>query len=470
MIISEYKVDLKQIEREIFRVVCEIGREMYREYLERFDEYLMVNRDRQKYRHKGKKQTTLKTVMGEVVYERAQYRFTDENGDAAGVYLLDEVIGEGVSGQISPLLSEKIVETSCELSYRKTAEAVSAMTGQTISHGGVWNVIQELGDRADKREREDAQLNKLNQSRGKREAKLLFEEQDGIWLNLQGQDRKKLGSSAEMKIAIAYDGAKQTGKSRFNLANKVACANFEGIDKFIGRKEGVIASCYNVDEVEQRIVNGDGAKWVRRSLNDDTAHFQLDPYHRNKAVFEHVSDPDARKIIFKLLYTKQIDTMFDVIDAYANSSADEHETAHYRMLETYFKNNRDGLVSYKHRGLELPQPPEGLVYRGCGAMESNVFSLIGRRMKRRRANWSISGGNNMARLLTLKSTGRLSRALSVFSPMCLPETHSQSIADDILSVAKSHLRVGKGYNGFRHAAIPAKLPFMKEIFSLKSLI
>ena len=468
MIIPREAVDLTQIERDIFRVVCELGRQMFREYLEQCDDQLMLHRDRQKYRHRGLKQTSLKTIMGEVVYERALYRYTDEEGKQPGVYLLDELIGEPVSGQISPLLAEKIAETSCEMSYRETAKAVSAMTGQTISHGGAWNVVQALGEQADKQEKEDARLAKLDQGRGQHEAKLLFEEQDGIWLNLQGDDRKRLGPSTEMKVAIAYDGASLTGKDRFRLANKVACANFEGIDKFVERKDGVIASYYNVDEIEQRIINGDGAAWIRRSLTDETVHFQLDPYHRNKAVFEHVSDPDARKLIMKLLYSKKIDRVLEVIDAYANSTGDEKEEKHYRALETYFRNNRDGLILYKRRGLDLPGPPDGLVYRNCGAMESNIFSLIGRRMKRRRANWSIDGGNNMARVLTLKATGRLSRALSSFATMCLPEQYTQPV-ETILSAAKSPQRVGKGYNGFRHAAIPASLPFMKDIFSLKPL-
>jgi len=403
------------------------------------------------------------------VYERALYRVTGEGGHQSRVYLLDELIGQPANGLISPLLAEKIAETSCEMSYRKTAEAVSAMTGQRISHGGVWDVVQALGGQADRQEKEDARLAKLNQGRGQHEAKLLFEEQDGVWLNLQGSDRKKLGPFAEMKVAIAYDGAQLTGKDRFRLADKVACANFEGINKFVGRKEGVIASYYNIDEIEQRIINGDGANWIRRSLADETAHFQLDPYHRNKAIYEHVRDPDARKIIMKLLYTKQIDTMLEVIDAYANSTGDEQEEKHYRALETYFRNNRDGLISYKRRGLELPEAPDGLVYRNGGAMESNIFSLIGRRMKRRRANWSINGGNNMARLLTLKATGRLSRAMSIFAPMCLPGQYSQPV-ESILSAAKSPQRVGKGYNGFHHASIPANLPFMKDICSLKPLV
>jgi hypothetical protein len=89
-------------------------------------------------------------------------------------------------------------------------------------------------------------------------------------------------------------------------------------------------------------------------------------------------------------------------------------------------------------------------------------------MKRRRANWSINGGNNMARILTLKATGLLHRTLSGFTSMCLPERYSQEIETN-LSAAKSVQRVGSGYNGFKQAAIPANLPFMKEIFALKPL-
>ena len=158
MIIPQASVDLSQIEEKIYQVVCELGRQMFREVLEQCDNELMLTRDHEKYRHKGKKQTTLKTVMGEVVYERALYRYTDEDGKKARVYLLDELIGEPVSGQISPLLAEKIAETSCEMSYREAAKAVSAMTGQTISHGGAWNVVQALGEQADKQEKEDVRL------------------------------------------------------------------------------------------------------------------------------------------------------------------------------------------------------------------------------------------------------------------------------------------------------------------------
>ena len=406
--------------------------------------------------------------MEEVEYSRVLYEFTDEQGNIGRIYLLDQAIGKAVCGQISHLLAEKIVETSCEASYRKTSEAISSMTGQTISHTGAWKVVQALGEEVNGQEKENALLAKENESLGQHEAKLLFEEQDGVYLNLQGKDREKHGPMHEMKVAIAYEGAKQTGKERFNLSGKVACANFESAAEFLKRKEGAIAAHYNIDEINLRIFNGDGANWMKGNLIDDTVHYQLDTFHRNKAIIEHIRDPEARKTLFKLLYSKQIDLLLDVIEAYSNSTEDENERDNFLKLLRYFQNNRDGLILYKRRGLELPEPSEGIVYRNCGAMESNIYSLIARRMKRRRANWSIKGGNNMARMLTLKATGRLHRTLSGFVPMCLPERYSREV-ETTLSAAKSPDKVGKGYNGFAHASIPPSQKWMKALFALKPI-
>jgi hypothetical protein len=369
---------------------------------------------------------------------------------------------------MSDLLAEKIAETSCELSYRKTAQTVSELTGQTISHTGAWNVVQAIGEKLDEKEQRAAVRAKNNEGIGQIETKLLFEEQDGVYLTLQGKDRKKLGKSAEMKIAIAYTGAKKTGKKRYNLVGKVACANFDGISKFYDRKEGVIAENYNVDEIEMRILNGDGANWIKRSLMDDTVHYQLDTFHRNKAVLQHVSGPDARKLIFKLIYSKQIDILFDVLEAYANSTEDEKERENYLQLLNYFKNNKDGLISYKRRGLNLPPAPECLEYRGCGAMESNVYTIISHRMKHRRANWSIQGGNNLAKLLTLKATGKLSEALSGLASIVLSERYAEKV-QTVLTPAKIPQRIGKGYNGFAHAEIPASQQWMKDLFAMRPI-
>jgi hypothetical protein len=468
MILTKTEIDINTLETEIYRYCCELGREILKTIITRLDNKLMLERDRGEYRHKGNRGTVLKTIMGEVEYERTIYEHKGENGTKNYVYLLDEALGFNTIGFVSDMLAERIAETSCEMSYRETAQAVSKLTGQMISHTGAWNVVQALGEKLDKKECRAAALAKAHHGEGTNETKLLFEEQDGVYLNLQGKDRKKVGNSAEMKVAIAYTGAKKTGKKRYNLIGKVACANFEGIDSFFSRKEGVIAETYNVDEIDKRVVNGDGANWIKRSVTDETVHYQLDTFHRNKAIMQNVSDPEARKTIFKLLYSKQIDLLLKVIDAYSNSTGDPKEQENYLQLLQYFQNNKDGLISYNRRGLDLPTPPDGAEYRGCGAMESNIYTIISHRMKHRRANWSIRGGNNLARLLTLKATGKLSEVVSGLVSTTLSPQYAEEV-QTVLSSSKISERIGKGYNGFSKSTIPTTLKWMKDLFALKPL-
>jgi hypothetical protein len=453
MIITEKSVEFKRLEAEIFAECCKNGREALRNALEAYDRELGKSRDREIYRHKGTRKTVIKTVMGEVEYSRAVYERRDDDGTASFIYLLDEAMGKEGSGFISGLLSEMITKACCEGTYRSAARSVSELTGQTISHTAAWKVVQDVGGRVDTQERQASKAAAENRGTGKLETKLLFEEQDGVFLKLQGKSRKKHGSSHEMKLAIAYDGAEKTGKKRYELTNKVACANFESAEKFMKRKEGVIAGTYNTDEIEMRFLNGDGASWIKQSVMDETVYFQLDPFHRNKAIRTYVKDPEMRKQIMKLLYEKNTGGLLEYIEALANSVEDTDERDGLLELLTYFTNNKDGLVPCHRRGLDTPVPPDGKVYRRMGAAESNIFTILGNRMKGRRALWSIDGGNNLARLLCLKFTGKLSDTLQNLTSASLPERYAGEIIT-VLSPAKVAKSAGKGYDGYRKASVP----------------
>jgi len=459
-------INFKDFERMAQRICYEFGRELIKELLEEWDCYLMHSRDKAVYEHVGKKRTTIKTVIGEVVYYRAQYEYIDEDGKKCYVFLLDAAMGLDSVGHFSELMRETIVQACCASPYREAARSVSEMTGQHISHTAAWNVVQAVGKQIDEQELREAELAVRDEGTGKLETKVLFEEQDGISLSLQGESRKEHGERKEMKVAIAYDGAEKTGKTRYKLTNKVASASFEGVDDFVSRKEGVIASVYNVDEILMRFLNGDGAGWIKRSQTGEEVHFQLDQYHRNKAIIEYVSDLEARELIRETLRSEDIDLLLHVIEVEALSADDEKVRENYMKLHTYFQNNRDGLVPCHRRGLEIPDPPDGKEYRRMGAMESNVFTIVGNRMKGHRKNWSIEGGENLARLLCLKFTGRLAQALDNLAACVLPERYSEELAIE-LSAAKVPLREGKGYNGFRKAMIPSTQKWLKEIAAVR---
>ena len=216
---------------------------------------------------------------------------------------MDEDIGIDTIGLVSAGACEAIANTICETTYRGTAQTLAETSGLELSPQGVWGIVQKLGEYRTEKIVRLSELAKAKKSRGTVKTKILFEEDDGIWLALQGKDRKEYGPSKEMKIGIAYDGALwsggRSGKARRTLDNKVAFTSFESAEVYREHKEGVVASRYDVKGIELRIQNGDGAGWVQGFGKADIN--VLDAFHRNKALFQHVQDEGLRNLLLEQL-------------------------------------------------------------------------------------------------------------------------------------------------------------------------
>ena len=453
IIVDEMELSFNRLEKEIYAFGCQIAREMLKNILEALDKKLAGERDKSIYRHKGTRETSVKTLMGEVEFSRVVYKYDDE-GKRAYIYLLDQLLGFDTIGLISTNLAEKIVENASVTSYRNTADNITELTGQSISHGGVWNVVQALGQKVREEEAELAKAAEKSQLCGKKEILVLFEEADGVYINIQGKDRPKSGKKLEMKVAVAYEGWKETSKNRFELVNKVACAGFEDISKFYRIKEAMIAREYNVDEIQMRILNGDGAAWIKYGI-DDAVHYQLDPFHKHKAILRSVRGEEQRKTILKLLGDNKIDDALAYIAGLANGTEDEKEQKKLKELYSYFKGNRDGLIPYQERGLDIPNPPIGLEYRNLGTMEHHICDIIAQRMKHRKASWSIEGASNLGKLLAAKASRRLNEVVEKYSKIVLPEKKTTEIIQ-ILSASKAPKKDGKCKDGNIHKG---QIPF-----------
>lgn len=443
--IKENGVTFKELEKNIFAWVCQIGREFTKEFLERYDRMLMEGRDKKKYRNKGARQTTVKTVYGEVTYQRMVYQAAEEDGTRRYVYLLDETLDLDHVGLISTNVAELLVKGITELSYRECASQVSELTGQTISPMGVWNVIQALGEKVCEEEKELAEAHKKGHLRGEKEAPVLFEEADGVYIKLQGKDRKKeKQDKAEIKIGIAYDGWRRTGPARYALENKVVVAGFSKAKEFHEYREALIAQAFNLDEVSQRILNADGASWIKK-VKDKSTCFQLDPFHRNKAIKEKIHEPEAQDALLELLREEKIEEVFRYLEIYRNSLSDEKEIEDAEELIRYYENNREGLVPYQSQGLELPEPPEGLEYRNMGTMENHVWSVIAKRMKHGHRSWSRCGGNHLAKILAKKCSGKLCEVTERLRRPVFEEEKVEELYGEIPMSAKAPKKDGKGY-------------------------
>lgn len=443
-IISISEIDFNTLEKEIFEFGCECARNLMAEILMKIDDQLAKQRDRELYRHKGKRRTTLKTLMGEVEFDRAVYKTQGENGEKQHIYLLDKAIKLETFGKISTNLAMKAAENACISSYRNTAKNITELTGQSISHGGVWNVVQSLGEKIKEEEDKYAILAQEGKIIGTKETKILFEEADGVYINIQGKDRPEKARKLEMKVAVAYDGWEKKSNNRYELRNKVAVAGFDNSREFQKRKEGAISSIYNTDEIDLRILNGDGAAWIKGGIIDDTVHYQLDPFHIRKEIIRKVKDKKQQLEVFRLLDEKKTDELLIYIKSISEAAEEEKEKTKLKELLTYFSENKEGLLSYKERGLKIPEPPAGVEYRTLGTMEHHICDIIAQRMKHRKASWSISGAERLGKILTLKVCHTLYEKVTNFSKIILPEKFTQEI-NEILSVAKAPKKDGKGY-------------------------
>ena len=448
IIVDEMGLSFNRLEKEIYDYGCKVAREVFKNALEAMDERLAEERNKSKYRHKGTRNTSIKTLMGEVEFTRVVYESKDDEGNKAYIYLLDQLLGFDTIGLISTNLAERIVENASITSYRNAADNITELTGQSISHGGVWNVVQALGQKVREEESEMAKAAEKNQLCGEKEVPVLFEEADGVYINIQGKDRPKSGKKLEMKVAVAYEGWKEVSKNRYELVNKVACAGFEDISEFYRIKEAMIAREYNVDEIQMRILNGDGAAWIKHGM-DDTVHYQLDPFHKHKAILRNVKEVEQRKAILELLNGNKIDESLEYIVGLVNNTEDEKEQKKLKDLYSYFKENRDGLIPYQERGIEIPEAPIGLEYRNLGTMEHHICDIIAQRMKHHKASWSIEGASNIGKLLAVKASKRLNEVIEKFSKIVLPEEKTSEIIQ-ILSASKAPKKDGKGKEGNIH--------------------
>ena len=315
--LNEEGLTFKEIEEKIFRMVCEWGQSFARDFLEKYDEFLMKNREKEAYRNKGLRETTIKTVFGEVNYSRRVYETIRDDGLKEFVYLLDEQLHIPGVGLISQNLADQLVAGITEMSYRETATKVTEMTGQRISAMGVWKVIQTLGEKVCEEEANLVKAHKAGNVQGDIITPVLFEETDGVYVNLQREKQ----DMAEIKVGIAYDGWKQTGKDRFALDEKIVVAGFSKAKEFQAYREAAIAEKYNTDEIEVRLMNADGAEWIKNLSDADTV-FQLDPFHRNKAIRDYVPYKEAIQEIHELLDEKDIAGLFEYLETYKNKYAE----------------------------------------------------------------------------------------------------------------------------------------------------
>ena len=93
----------------------------------------------------------------------------------------------------------------------------------------------------------------------------------------------------------------------------------------------------------------------------------------------------------------------------------------------------------------LSSNKKGLIYRSMGTMENHVWSIIARRMKHNHTCLSVKGGNNLAKILAKKCSGRLNEVSNKLKTRVFDSKIMSQIERDILSAGSISIKAGKGY-------------------------
>ena len=419
-IITSDEIKFNELEKKIYKFVCFFGCLIIKLLLESYDRKLMNSRDSKKYRHKGLRTTHVNTVMGEVKYRRAMYEINEE-GVSKTVYLLDEKLNINAEGNVSSNLVEKVVGVvPITDSYRKAETVIEETTNITLSHEKIRNIIIKTGDKITNKEKEERKLFDKNQLiAGLKEIRALFEEADGIWINLQGKDRKerleknkkkaekenkefnpKMKIKTELKLHVMYEGWKKEDP-RHSLVNKQYIAEIMKPKEIAKLRDVRVFRQYDVSKIKIRVTNGDGAKWTKGTTAKE-GFYQKDEFHIMQEITRDVPEK-YRNLVTELINKKEYEKIKTVINGLRYELGGEYQAMKkLNKLESYLSND---LERYQDV-LEVPEAPEGIEYRNMGTQESQIFSKLKKRFCSGRKAFGIRGANALSKVCVLSLLNR----------------------------------------------------------------
>ena len=413
----EKVVQFYELERKVYNLVCQLGCTILKNILENQDKQLMENRDKKEYRHKGYRTNTIKTVMGEIEYNRAMYKT-----DKGHMFLLDKEINIDTIGKISTNLAEIMLKSVVNtVSYRKSAIEIQSMTNETISHQALQQLVWKVGGIIEKKENKEIKLMKDGKLvKGTRETPALFEEADGIWFNLQGIDREKAKEKykkqcekknikynpkhkhkTELKLHITYEGWKKDS-TRHELINKQIIAGMMTPQRLKKLRDSRIYQTYNEKNIELRANNGDGAKWITTIATKDTI-CQKDSFHIQQEIIRDIRNKEYQEELANIIKEKRYDEVQGYIENLKfELGGEEKVVKKLKVLQSYLKN---GLPRYqdilKEQGREIPKAPKGIEYRDMGTMESQIFTVLKVRLMSGRKAFAKKGASYLSKVCAL---------------------------------------------------------------------
>ena len=480
-IIASNEIKFNELEKKVFKFVCFLGCLIIKLLLESYDRKLMDNRDKKKYRHKGLRGTSVNTVMGEVKYKRVMYEIC-EDGVTKTVYLLDEVLNISAEGKVSSNLVEKVIETvPVTDSYRKSEKVIEETTNTTLSHEKIRNIVVKIGEKITNKEKEERKLfDKKQLIAGLKEVTALFEEADGLWINLQGKDRKekleknkkkaekenkefnpKMKIKTELKLHVMYEGWKKDD-ARHSLVNKQYIAGIMKPKEIAKLRDARVYTQYDESKIKLRVTNGDGAKWTK-GITVKGGIYQKDQFHIMQEIVRDVPK-EYRNILIELINKKEFDKIQPAIDGLKYELGGEYKVVKkLNKLQSYLSGDLDRYQDL----VEVPEAPEGIEYRNMGTQESQIFSKLKKRFCSGRKAFSIYGANALSKVCVLSEKFKIDELEEPIPIDTSVEDWIKEIENNVKANRqhRANRKETEENRNIKNVIVEAR--FMKEIMKLK---
>jgi hypothetical protein len=347
--------------------------------LEEFDSALASEHDKS-WRVKDKRHRTILTEFGDVAFTRRIY--IDECGKRRT--LLDEVMALRQRKRLSPGAFEALAYLGGEIPYARAAKTLFRHCSTAVSAMTTMTTLREVGD--------------LLETEATVSSHMLFEcgvipnakstsaelciEADGVWVALQGKEKRNV----EIKALSAYAG--KENNQRIGCIHHAAIAPTK---RFFEEGLTRVATHFRLERLKHVWAASDGGSWEKQLpefLPFCKVTHSLDPWHLNKAIKAAWPDKKDSAVLFKLLYSKDIDGLIDVLRLRLDTGyGDAKKTG---ALLGYIENNYDSIVS---------KSPS------MGTMESTIAHLYAARMKAFGGAWCIKGASDMARIRSYVFSG-----------------------------------------------------------------
>ncbi|MEG0138323.1 MAG: UPF0236 family protein [Bacilli bacterium] len=437
--LTENTISFKQYEEKILELSKKIGSCTMKEQFEKLDTQIFESMNKKIFRNKGLRNIDIKTLLAEVNVSRHVYlinkeeleKIEDKNNivyilakqrlekGKKTIYFLDELVQLKGYGKFSAGVVDLMLKYIVNNSYRKTAKIINDITGLNISGSAVWNVIQDIALKIKEKENYEKEQYEEGILKYKNiEKNVIFSELDGVYITLQGKDKKEAIENykinnpdvkeipkgvrkKEIKVISVYEGFLKVAKGKNKLINKKVFAQMDNIINIKERSRIYIEKTYNMSKLKMIILNSDGGTWTKEK-SKGIAFYQMDMHHIKDMIARNIREKEDIEKLYKMLKENKYEEMLTFAESLKYAYDGEvSEIEKIDKLKEYIDKNKKDFPRYQDSELFKKGKEKGNWYKNLGTQEATNYQVITSRMKRRRMSFSKAGADNLSRILSM---------------------------------------------------------------------